>query len=91
MWPLGFFSERLFKVAGEGDGGEGADDSPPAPDGRVPLARRAYYVDVSSSLLPSLSLSRALARSLYGCGQLLSLGVVSVADPVFPRRCRVAV
>ncbi|KAG8085800.1 hypothetical protein GUJ93_ZPchr0010g9035 [Zizania palustris] len=44
MWPLGFFSERLFK----GDGGEGAEDSPlPPPDGgRVPLARRSYYVDV---------------------------------------------
>ncbi|KAF0923968.1 hypothetical protein E2562_007790 [Oryza meyeriana var. granulata] len=46
MWPLGFFSERLFKVAGEGGGGEGAEDTPPTPDGRVPLARRSYYVDV---------------------------------------------
>uniref|UniRef100_A0A0D9WH75 Guanylyl cyclase n=1 Tax=Leersia perrieri TaxID=77586 RepID=A0A0D9WH75_9ORYZ len=48
MWPLEYFSERLFKVdSGEGeDGGDGAEGSPPVPDGRVSLARRSYYVDV---------------------------------------------
>ncbi|KAI4988762.1 hypothetical protein ZWY2020_036079 [Hordeum vulgare] len=43
MWPLCFISDRLFKVPGD-DGGEGPG-APLPPDGRIPLARRSYFID----------------------------------------------
>lgn len=44
MWPLCFISDRLFKVPGD-DGGDGPG-APLPPDGRIPLARRSYFIDV---------------------------------------------
>nr|CAB3465063.1 unnamed protein product [Digitaria exilis] len=41
MWPLCVISERLFKMAGDDDAGQG-----PSADGQIPLARRSYCVDV---------------------------------------------
>uniref|UniRef100_A0A452Z8I7 Guanylyl cyclase n=1 Tax=Aegilops tauschii subsp. strangulata TaxID=200361 RepID=A0A452Z8I7_AEGTS len=44
MWPLCFISDRLFKVPEDG-GGDGPG-APLPPDGRIPLARRSYFIDV---------------------------------------------
>jgi hypothetical protein len=48
MWPLCFISDKLFKMPGD-DAGEG----PLPPDGQIPLARRSYSIDVSSSSSPA--------------------------------------
>lgn len=55
MWPLCVISEKLFRMAGD-DGAQGAAGSP-YPDGRISLARRSYYVDVSLHSVAQLLLS----------------------------------
>uniref|UniRef100_A0A452Z8J1 Uncharacterized protein n=1 Tax=Aegilops tauschii subsp. strangulata TaxID=200361 RepID=A0A452Z8J1_AEGTS len=59
MWPLCFISDRLFKVPEDG-GGDGPG-APLPPDGRIPLARRSYFIDVSPPLFIALSYHHCLA------------------------------